>query len=322
MPTLTNEQLEHLDTFGFLAVDHVFDPDEVIAPVIDEYGAVLDQLCDELVESGDLAEPYAELPFGERVSRVYAETQKVYAQYFDFSLPQKNIQRDTPYWAGPAVFAALTNPQLLDVVEQIVGPEIYSNPVQHVRVKVPESIAPRDADGNVIYGATPWHQDSGVVNAEADDTDMLTVWFPLMDTDAENGCLQVLPGSHRGEVLTHCSGVQGLAIPGAMLAEEQSRAVPLPAGGVLFLHRKTVHAALPNVSDRIRWSFDLRYQPVGQPTGRASFPGFVARSRSRPETALRDPYAWNEMWREARNQLADQPDPNYNRWDADDPACA
>ena len=322
MPTLTNEQLDHLDTFGFLAVDQVFDPDEVIAPVIDEYCAVLDQLCDELVESGDLAENYAELPFGERVSRVYAETQKVYAQYFDFSLPQKNIQRDTPYWAGPAVFAALTNPQLLDVVEQIVGPEIYSNPVQHVRVKVPEAIAPRDADGNVIYGATPWHQDSGVVNAEADDTDMLTVWFPLMDTDAENGCLQVLPGSHRGEVLTHCSGVQGLAIPGAMLAEEQARAVPLPAGGALFLHRKTVHAALPNVSDRIRWSFDLRYQPAGQPTGRASFPGFVARSRSRPDTVLRDPNAWNEMWREARDQLADQPDPNYNRWDADDPACA
>ena len=315
---LAPEQLDHLDTFGFLAVDQVFDPDEVIAPVIDEYGAVLDQLCDELVESGDLAENYAELPLGERVSRVYAETQKVYAQYFDFSLPQKNIQRDTPYWAGPAVFAALTNPQLLDVVEQIVGPEIYSNPVQHVRVKVPEAIAPRDADGNVIYGATPWHQDSGVVNAEADDTDMLTVWFPLMDTDAENGCLQVLPGSHRGEVLTHCSGVQGLAIPGAMLAEEQARAVPLPAGGALFLHRKTVHAALPNVSDRIRWSFDLRYQP----TGRASFPGFVARSRSRPETVLRDPNAWNEMWREARDQLADQPDPNYNRWGADDPACA
>ena len=42
---------------------------------------------------------------------------------------------------------------------------------------------------------------------------MLTVWFPLMDTDAENGCLQVIPGSHRGEVLTHCSGRTGLEHP-------------------------------------------------------------------------------------------------------------
>ena len=74
--------------------------------------------------------------------------------------------------------------------------------------------------GNVIYGATPWHQDSGVVNASADDTDMLTVWFPLMDTDVENGCLQVIPGSHRGEVLTHCGGVQGLNIPSTILPGE------------------------------------------------------------------------------------------------------
>ena len=322
MPALSTEQLDHLDTFGFLAVDDVFDPEAVISPVIDEYCGVLDRLAADLHAQGVIADVYDGLPFGERVSRVYVESEKVHAQYFDFSLPQKGIKADTPYWAGPAVFNAITNPDLLDAVESVVGPEIYSNPVQHVRVKVPESIAPRDADGNVIYGATPWHQDLGVVNEEADGTDMLTVWFPLMDTDAENGCLQVIPGSHRGEVLTHCSGVQGLNIPGAFLNEQQARAVPLPAGGCLFLHRKTIHAALPNVSDRIRWSFDLRYHPPGQPTGREAFPGFIARSRKNPESALTDPAAWNEMWREARDRLAAEPDPAYNRWPADDPACA
>ena len=35
---------------------------------------------------------------------------------------------------------------------------------------------------------------------------MLTVWFPLMDASEENGCLQVVPGSHEGKVLTHCPG--------------------------------------------------------------------------------------------------------------------
>ena len=66
---------------------------------------------------------------------------------------------------------------------------------------------------------------------------MLTVWFPLMDTDAENGCLQVIPGSHRGEVLTHCGGVQGLNIPSTILPGEDTargrpaarRRLPLPA---------------------------------------------------------------------------------------------
>ena len=322
MTTLSPEQLEHFDTFGYLAVDAVFDPEAVIAPVIDEYVEVLDRLADDLYAAGAIADRYADLPFGERVSRLYVESGKVHAQYFDFSLPQSGIAADTPFWAGPAVFAALTNPSLLDAVESFVGPEIYSNPVQHVRVKVPESIAPRDADGNVIYGATPWHQDLGVVNEEADDTDMLTVWFPLMDTDAENGCLQVLPGSHRGEVLTHCSGAQGLNIPSTILPEAEARAVPLPAGGALFLHRKTVHAALPNLSDRIRWSFDLRYHPPGQPTGRASFPGFIARSRRDPDAVLSDASRWNQMWLDARAALADQPDPSYNRWSLDDEVCA
>ena len=175
MPTLTAEQLDHFETFGFLAVDEVFDHEEVINPVMDEYAEVLDTLANELHAQGVIAGAHADLPFAERVCQVYVESQKVHAQYFDFSLPQKGIKSDTPFWAGPAVFDALTNPSLLDTVESFIGPEIYSNPVQHVRVKVPESIAPRDADGNVIYGATPWHQDSGVVNASADDTNMLTV---------------------------------------------------------------------------------------------------------------------------------------------------
>ena len=42
---------------------------------------------------------------------------------------------ETPMHHGPAVFELLTNPKLLDTVEELVGPEIYSNPVQHVRIK-------------------------------------------------------------------------------------------------------------------------------------------------------------------------------------------
>ena len=44
--------------------------------------------------------------------------------------------------------------------------------------------------------------------------------------------------------------------------------VPMRPGSVLLLHRLTEHSSLSNLSDGIRWSFDLRYQPVGQPTGR------------------------------------------------------
>ena len=327
MTSMTKEQLEHFEHFGFVAVEGVLDPETVIDPVIDEYAGVLDNLADELHAEEKISNKYEELEFSDRVTQIYAESGEVHNKYFDFTLSVANVTHDTPFWVGPAVFNALTAPSLLDAVESLVGPEIYSNPVQHVRIKVPERDAPRDDEGNVIYGAAPWHQDGGVVNPEADGTEMITVWFPLMDTDAENGCLQVIPGSHRGEdMLTHCPGgkkVQGnLVIPESEFEVGKAVAVPLKKGDALFFSKYTVHSSFPNNSNRIRWSFDLRYHPVGQPTGRSFLPGFVARSRSNPESELHDPAKWREMWEKARAVLAESNEPIFYRWDGSETVCA
>ena len=97
-------------------------------------------------------------------------------------LPKRNVKPDAPLWVGPAVFNMIRNERLLDAVEQFIGPEIYSNPVQHVRMKPPEQRTPLNQEtGRVQVGATPWHQDGGVVNEDADETEMITVWFPLWD---------------------------------------------------------------------------------------------------------------------------------------------
>ena len=165
------------------------------------------------------------------------------------------------------------------------------------------------------------------MNPDADDSDILTVWFPLMDTDEENGCLQVVPGSHRSDLMTHCPGLghaspSGLQIPESEFEVGKALPIPLKKGDALFMSKFTVHSSLPNNSDRIRWSFDLRYNPVGQSTGRTSFPGFVARSRNNPGSELRDPVVWNEMWTEARDALAKGEEPSFNRWDGTDPVCA
>jgi ectoine hydroxylase-related dioxygenase (phytanoyl-CoA dioxygenase family) len=322
MSQLDASQLQHFNEYGYLVLKDTIEPKEILDPIMAEYESVLNLLATKLKAEGKIDSLHATLPFGDRVTRIYQESNAVHNQYFDFSLPQKGITKETPFWAGPAVFDALTNPNLLDVVESVIGPEVYSNPVQHVRVKVPEDKAPRDSDGNVIYGATPWHQDLGVVTEEADTTDLLTVWFPLMDTDVENGCLQVIPGSHRNEVLTHCPGAQGIQIPESLLDSDKARAIPLKRGSVLLLHRKTIHNALPNRSNRIRWSFDLRYQPIGQPTGRETFPGFIARSAQKPSEELHDSRAWFQMWETARDSLARDQDPSYNRWDANHALCA
>ena len=329
MAHLTETQVAEFEEQGYLVVRGLFDPVEDLDPVIEEYAGVLDRLACELYENGDISSTYDDLPFGDRLTRIYAESGKVHAQYFDFSLPQKNVQADTPMWVGPAVFRLLRNEKLLDAVESLIGPEIYSNPVQHVRLKPPEHLCPvNETTGHVQLGATPWHQDTGVVRPEADETNMLTVWFGLWDATVENGCLEVIPRSHREGLLHHCHATAtmsrgfGLQIPDRLLRQGDGVVIPMKRGDVLLFHRLNCHSSLPNNSNNIRWSFDLRYNPIGQPTGRGSFPGFIARSRSNPESELHDPDEWARLWHEARSRLARSADPTYNRWKVDDPVCA
>ena len=324
MAYLTPQQVAQFEEQGYLIVEGLLNPSEDLDPIIDEYKEVLDRLANELYEDGEISSTYDSLPFGKRLIQIYAESGKVHAQYFDFSLPQGNVKPDIPMWVGPAIFRAMTNPRLLDAVESIIGPEIYSNPVQHVRIKPPERLTPKDERGNVQLGATPWHQDNGVVLPEADETMMLTVWFPLLDAPVESGCLQVIPSSHDAGLRTHCPGqIGGLSIPDQLLERDASIPVPMKRGDVLFLHRRTCHASLSNLSDDIRWSFDLRYNPIGQATGRGAFPGFVARSKANPDTELHDADAWAKLWYDTRQWLSETGyDKPFNRWDGRAPVCA
>ena len=321
MASLTGAQVQQYYDEGYLLVEDMFDPAEALDPIIAEYHGVLNKLAGELYAKGEISSTYADLPFGRRLIEIYKESSQVHAQYFDFSLPQTGVREDTPFWAGPAVFNTIRNEQLLDAVESIIGPEIYSNPVQHVRLKPPEQLTPLDAEGRVQLGKTPVHQDNGVVLPEADQTNMLTVWFPLWDVTVKNGCLAVWPYSHRQGLLDHCPSHGGLRIPGKLLTGK-ARSMPMKRGDVLFMHKLTIHASHSNHSDDVRWSFDLRYNPIGQPTGRAYFPGFIARSRSRPETELRDAAEWARLWYEARHTLATEGSGYFNRWSADSPVCA
>ena len=94
-------------------------------------------------------------------------------------------------------------------------------------------------------------------------------------------------------------------------------------GGVLLFHHLTKHASLSNTSDGIRWSFDLRYHPTGQATGRPLFPGFVARSRKDSASTLTDPDEWANLWRRARARLAEIEDPgSFVRWTGEEEVCA
>ena len=72
---------------------------------------------------------------------------------------------------------------------------------------------------------------------------------------------------------------------------------PLIPEILFFLDNKVMHSSVPNRSrEDYRWAYNFRYLPIGQPPGRPFIPGFVARSRSAPETELHNAYLWSAMW--------------------------
>jgi ectoine hydroxylase-related dioxygenase (phytanoyl-CoA dioxygenase family) len=319
---VTGEMMAQFEEQGYLAVERLLDESD-LQPVIDDYTATLDELCEQWHAEGKINDTHGDLSFGKRLVKIIAESGLNWSQHFDISLPQSQVYPDTPIHTTKAVFNLLRHPRLLDVAEAFVGPEIYSNPIQHTRIKPPERLVPKESVNGLMV-RVGWHQDQGVATTEQDEVPVLTVWLAITDATVENGCLCVVPRSHTEGLTTHCPGAGpdgGLQIPTKLLPRE-AVPVPLKRGGALFMHRRTIHAALENVSDDIRWSFDLRYQPTGLPTGRPAFPGFVARSRSHPESELRDWRDWAQLWSDARARLSQNAPPKFNRWTADAPACA
>jgi phytanoyl-CoA hydroxylase len=316
---------QQFDEQGFVVVERLLDAQTDLQPLVNDYATLLDRLAEEWYAAGRIPSLFSDLPFHQRLAAVISHADEKMYRHFDITLAHGPITEDSPIHLSEPVFNFLRHPRLLDYVEVFIGPEIYCNPIQHVRIKPPEAVIAQNIKPSSLTTTTTWHQDQGVARPEADETEMLTVWIAVTDATLDNGCLCVVPGSHRAGLTTHCpAGEHGglISIPNKYI-EESVLPLPMPAGSVLFMHRLTKHTSLTNKSDTIRWSYDLRYQPVGQPTGRDEFPGFIARSRSNPESVLDSFEAWQKLWLETRSYLAANGRPNRtNRWSEDNPACA
>lgn len=314
---LTQDQVDFFTREGYLVVENLVDP-QTLDGVRREYSALMDDLYERWTEEGKVQPAHAGMSFWDKLDVAYKGGFDWY-QPFDISLPQSNFTTETPMHFGPGVFDLVTNRGILDAVESLIGPEITSNPIQHVRIKPPQrSVAASESRAHVI--ATDWHQDKGVTLPEADNTTFVTVWLAITDATIENGCLQVASGSYT-EMLPHCTKTQvGIADP--FLPKDNAVPLPVKAGGAVIFHPLTPHGSLSNQSDGYRWSFDLRYNVTGQPTGRSHFPDFVARSRANPGLELKDWREWKRMWEDTRDRLAVAPFIAQHRWDASGPYCA
>ena len=317
MTSLSQDQIATFRTKGYLVVENVLGPD-ILSPLKSEYENLLDALYASWERDGRVP-PGKDLDFWNKLLVAY-QAGCDWFQPMDISLPADPIQPDTPFHMGPAVFDLLTAPAILDIVEDLIGPEIMSNPIQHVRLKPPaDQLSATEVRAHV--GGTDWHQDRGVALESADDTNMITVWVAVNDATIENGCLTVVPKTSDQEMLPHCPKTQ-TAIADGFIDEEQGVPTPVGAGGLVLLDPLTPHAALPNISKGFRWSFDLRYHVKGQASGREHFPSFVARSKENPNSELSDWRVLEGMWNEARERLAGAPHIPLHRWESSAPFCA
>ncbi|MFT4793542.1 MAG: ectoine hydroxylase-related dioxygenase (phytanoyl-CoA dioxygenase family) [Paracoccaceae bacterium] len=312
---LSQAQIASFHQDGFVVVEDVLSP-AVLTPVRAEYAALMDQLYARWQAEGRVPDATG---FDARLLAAY-KAGCDWFQPMDISLPGGKIAANTPMHFGPAVFDMITAPRLLDMVECLIGGELTSNPIQHVRIKPPATDL-RGGENRAHITATDWHQDRGVGHEAADATDMITVWLAVSDATVANGCLQAIPGAHRAGMLPHCPKTQTAIADGFI---DPAAAVPLPvkSGGAVIFHPLTPHGSLANTTDGFRWSFDIRFNRTGQPTGRAHFPSFVARSRTAPDTVLHDWRKWRGMWEDARARLCTADHIDIHRWTSDAPFCA
>ena len=133
---LNARQLADFERDGYIVVDNVFDQESVLNPVRVEYAALLDDLYQEWFDQGLVEVAPAGLGFFEKLLISY-RAKCDWFQPFDISLPGDRIFADTPMHFGPAIFNMVTHDRLLDMVEDLIGPEITSNPIQHIRIKPP-----------------------------------------------------------------------------------------------------------------------------------------------------------------------------------------
>ncbi|NBW04766.1 MAG: phytanoyl-CoA dioxygenase family protein [Alphaproteobacteria bacterium] len=101
--------------------------------------------------------------------------------------------------------------------------------------------------------AVEWHQDWAFYPHTNDD--LLAFGLMLEDVTLDNGPLMVVPGTHRGPLLSHQSnGVFCGAIDPDDPLFEKDKAVTLTgkAGSMTVHHVRTLHGSAPNMSDRNR----------------------------------------------------------------------
>ena len=143
-----------------------------------------------------------------------------------------------------------TNPAILDLVEDIVGPNIvcWASAILSKKPQDPKKV--------------PWHQDASFWKLSPART--VTVWLAIDDVDEQNSAMMFIPGTHKmGDIPVQGTGADAVFHQETAGAETLGKPVfdTLKAGQASLHADMLVHGSLANVSDRRRCGLTLRYCP-------------------------------------------------------------
>jgi phytanoyl-CoA hydroxylase len=151
----------------------------------------------------------------------------------------------------PAFYDLVFNPKIVDVVEHLIGPNIQ---LHHTKLNLkPPSRQAR----------FEWHQDYPFFPHT--NFDLLAAMIMLDDSTEENGCLTIIPGSHKWGPRNHLfarDGAFSSQLEDKRVLEDAScwKRVPVPAGGMEIHHCNMLHSSGPNRGERPRSGLILQYR--------------------------------------------------------------
>ncbi len=142
-----------------------------------------------------------------------------------------------PHKLSQVMYDFLAHPTIVDVLTRIIGPN----------VKCMQSMLFIKSAGKP---GQAWHQDEGFIPTR--DRSLHAAWIALDDATVENGCLWVIPGSHRHGIIWpfreheddrfDCV-VESFNFP---YTDEEAVSVEVKAGSIVFFNGYLLHRSLPN----------------------------------------------------------------------------
>lgn len=163
------------------------------------------------------------------------------------------IQRSKSHLLFKWVDDLIRDPRILDPVEQLIGPDILCwNTVFWIK----------ELGSNTFVS---WHQDTRYWGLSSDR--VVTAWLALSPAPVESGCMRVMPGTHRGDVLPHEDryDADNLLTRGQEISAgiDEAKAVPMPleAGAMSIHNYRLAHASGANAAADRRIGLSMHFMP-------------------------------------------------------------